>query len=239
MNARLAAMGIAFTLAAGGRTERMAPAPARCVPGLTTLPCFTPLRLVRAASFVETPTTVGAGPGNITLAWDAPTEGSEPTSYLIEAGTSPGLSNVTVFDTASSDTTLSVVGVPAGLYYVRVRARNAGGVSDPSNEIPVAVGARLSAASSGCASPIPPAAVSSTVTAGVVTLSWLGSPGAISYQVEAGASPGASDLFNGDVGGPTALQVRVAPGVYFVRVRAKSSCGSSPPSNEAVIKVTR
>jgi hypothetical protein len=254
----VALLGIGLVLAAGGRIEGREPGlldarhsapgilpladavhPARCVPYLTTSSCFAPLRLVRSLSFVEAPMTAGAGPGTIVLAWDAPTESSDPTSYIIEAGTEPGRANVTVFDTRSSDTTLSVVGVPPGLYYVRVRARNAGGVSDPSNEIAVTVGTIPRVGMDTCATPIPPTAVSSTVTDGQVTLSWIGSPGAISYQVEAGASPGASDLFNGDAGGPTSLQARVAPGVYFVRVRAKSSCGMSPPSNEVMIRVTR
>lgn len=73
----------------------------------------------------------------VTLTWDAPTgdPNSMPTSYLVEAGTAAGASNVGGLNVGN---TLSFsVDVPPGTFYVRVRGVNARGVSDPSNEVVV------------------------------------------------------------------------------------------------------
>ena len=60
-----------------------------------------------------------------------------PTSYLLEAGTAPGLSNIAVLPVAS--TSFSVGGVPPGVYYLRVRGVNASGVGAPSAELRLVV----------------------------------------------------------------------------------------------------
>jgi len=54
---------------------------------------------------------------------------------MIEAGSSAGSSDLANFDTASTSTTLQATGVGRGTYFVRVRARNACGVSAASNEV--------------------------------------------------------------------------------------------------------
>jgi large repetitive protein len=68
----------------------------------------------------------------VNLTWQ-PGDGL-PTSYVVEAGTAPTLTNLANFDKGSSAATLTVTGVGAGTYYVRVRARNACGTSTPSHE---------------------------------------------------------------------------------------------------------
>ncbi len=73
----------------------------------------------------------------VILAWNG--SPSLPTSYMVEAGSSAGLSDVGNFDTASTSTTLRATGVGRGNYFVRVRARNACGVSAPSNEVHISV----------------------------------------------------------------------------------------------------
>ena len=60
-----------------------------------------------------------------------------PTSYLLEAGTGPGLSNITVLSVTS--TSFSARGVPPGVYYLRVRGVNASGVGAPSAELRLVV----------------------------------------------------------------------------------------------------
>ena len=75
---------------------------------------------------------------SVTLYWSAPPQGS-PTSYRIEAGSAPGLSNLAVANTGTPATSVSFGGVPSGTYYVRIRAINAIGVSLASNERTVVV----------------------------------------------------------------------------------------------------
>jgi hypothetical protein len=71
------------------------------------------------------------------LNWSPSGTGGTVTSYVLEAGFTPGASNVVIFDTGSAATSLTASGVPSGVYYVRVRARNASGTSAASNEIVV------------------------------------------------------------------------------------------------------
>jgi hypothetical protein len=71
-----------------------------------------------------------------TLTWVAGSPGT--TSYILEAGSADGLSNLVVVDTGSAATTFTAA-APAGIYYVRVRARNACGVGPASNEAMVAI----------------------------------------------------------------------------------------------------
>ncbi|MGQ0733195.1 MAG: hypothetical protein ACT4QD_06010 [Acidobacteriota bacterium] len=76
----------------------------------------------------------------VTLTWGAPAGSDAPISYVVEAGAGPGLANLAVFDTGSAATALSVPDVPAGSYYVRLRARGTAGTGPASNEIVVTVG---------------------------------------------------------------------------------------------------
>jgi hypothetical protein len=71
----------------------------------------------------------------VTLSWQAST--GLPTGYVVEVGSEPGLSDLAV--TVVPDIALVVTRVPPGTYHVRVRGRNEGGVSPPSNEIIVTV----------------------------------------------------------------------------------------------------
>ncbi len=72
----------------------------------------------------------------VTLTWAAP---GFSTEAIVEAGSAPGLSNLAVLPVAGGQTTVTVPNVPAGTYYVRVRALNYVGASAPSNEVMVVV----------------------------------------------------------------------------------------------------
>jgi hypothetical protein len=72
-----------------------------------------------------------------------------------------------------------------------------------------------------------------------VALAWLppDSGTATSYILEAGTTPGASDVFNGNIALTTSIASVVGPGTYYVRVRAANHAGVGPPSNEVTIVV--
>jgi 5-hydroxyisourate hydrolase-like protein (transthyretin family) len=74
----------------------------------------------------------------VTFTWLLPVSGT-PTSYVLEAGSASGLADIVVFPTGSTALTAAFNGVPAGTYYVRVRAVNAQGRSVASNERTVTV----------------------------------------------------------------------------------------------------
>jgi hypothetical protein len=81
---------------------------------------------------------VGSAGGNtVTLSWSA--AAGNPTSYAVEGGSGPGLSNLANSDTGSATTSLTAPGVGRGIYYVRVRGKNTCGVGPASNEIVVIV----------------------------------------------------------------------------------------------------
>jgi len=74
----------------------------------------------------------------VSLNW-APPVGADPVStYVIEAGNTPGTNNVGTFVAPGSASTFQRE-APPGTYYVRVFARNACGTSAPSNEVVVTV----------------------------------------------------------------------------------------------------
>jgi len=175
-----------------------------------------------------------ASGSTVSLAWTPPVTGGAPDAYLIEAGSAPGLSDLASFSTGTAATSLSVGNVPAGTYYVRVRGQNAVGTGAPSNEVTLVVGATV------CTSPAgTPAGLTAAVVGSTVTLNWSPSAGSpTSYVIAAGSSPGGVDIAVIDTGSPaTTLSATVSSGVYFVRVAGKNACGTSAPSNEAIIQV--
>jgi hypothetical protein len=80
---------------------------------------------------------VSIAQNTVTLAWSAGS--GNATSYVVEAGSSPGLTNLANSDLGSAAPALTATNVAAGTYYVRVRAKNACGVSAPSNEVVLTV----------------------------------------------------------------------------------------------------
>jgi hypothetical protein len=72
----------------------------------------------------------------LTLSWAAPSVGTGPFTYVIEAGSAPGQSNIAVVPVGSTSV---VATVGPGIYYVRVRAVGPGGMGPGSNEVVVVV----------------------------------------------------------------------------------------------------
>jgi glucose/arabinose dehydrogenase len=74
----------------------------------------------------------------VRLVWDEPDTANGPTVFIIDAGSSAGLANIATITVDGALRSLSVT-APPGTYFVRLRARNACGTSDVSNEIVVIV----------------------------------------------------------------------------------------------------
>ncbi|MGD9904137.1 MAG: reprolysin-like metallopeptidase [Vicinamibacterales bacterium] len=180
----------------------------------------------------SSPGTLAAAVSNgvVSLSWTPPAGSVTPASYVLSAGTAPGLANLATFDTGSTAVAWSGV-APPGVYHVRVAGRTACGVGAPSNDVVVTVG--------GTAPPAAPTALSATVSGGVVAVAWTPPPGSApaGYVLEVGSTAGASDIATIDVGTATAISGAAPPGRYFLRVRARGTGGAGPPSNEVDLTV--
>lgn len=152
-------------------------------------------------------------------------------SYVLEAGSGPGLTDL--YRANLGDVESFATSAPSGRYYVRVRAANACGESTPSAEL------ELTLSCSG--SPVPaPANLTATKTAGILSVQWAGTLGHTGYRLEVGSTPGTTDLLDLDLGAGTTWQTSlagVAPGRYYLRVRATTGCGVTGPSNEVTVVV--
>ena len=156
-----------------------------------------------------------------------------PFSYVIEAGSAPGLRDLASFSTGSTATEFAASNIAAWTYYVRVRARNDAGVGLVSNEVVLSI----------CS--VPPGAPAglraASAAVGTVTLNWSAATGPVStYLIEVGSRAGQADLRTVDLGSTsTTLSASDVPrGTYFVRVRARNGCGTSAPSNEITVTVS-
>jgi hypothetical protein len=154
------------------------------------------------------------------------------TEYIVEAGSSYGSSDIITFRTGNASTTLTVAGVPAGRYYVRLRASVSGIVGLSSADILVLVGECT-------APPSAPVSFEHTVAGSVVTLSWsagIGGCPASSFLITAGLEPGSGALVAIPVTG-NGISVVAPNGTYYVRIYALNAFGQSYPSIERAIVV--
>ena len=173
----------------------------------------------------------------VTLTWEPSTltSGAVLFGYIVEVALSPGAPPATAFP--SIETTAVVDDVPAGVYYVRVRASSSEGNSAPSNEVMVVVHAPPPCTSP----PHAPTDLTSHVVNDLVTLNWsapaTGCP-VEGHAVLAGSAPGLVDLAIINVGAATSLLVTAPAGTYAVRVVAFNAYGISAPSNEVTVVST-
>lgn len=186
-------------------------------------------------------TSAPGAPGSLTssvtgstvqLTWTAPSGGDAASSYVVEAGSASGLIDLANFDSGSAAVTLTVTSVPAGSYFVRVRAKNSAGSGAASNEVIVTVEGGACTTAPGA-----PTGLAAAVSGASVSLSWNAATAGCAptgYVLEAGSASGLSNLANFNTGSTvTAFSASgVASGTYFVRVRAANTSGSSAASNE-------
>ena len=191
------------------------------------------------------PTVLGEDPPNapsnlafslsgstVVLTWSPPAPGPTTTSYVLQAGSGPGLSNIVSFNTGSTATTFTATNVPAGTYFARVRASNGDGAGAPSNEVTIVVG------SAPCPAPGAPTGLTGSASGSTVNLQWASVANAIAYIIEAGSAPGASNLASFDTGSAATSFSATAPnGTYYLRIRVRTSCGTSGVSNEVTVVV--
>ena len=169
--------------------------------------------------------------GVVTLSWSAPVadgETGEPVGYVIEAGSAAGLANLASIGVGG--TSFQAGSIPAGVYYVRVRAVNDLGASDPSEEITLRSGTAIGA----------PLALAASGDGNFVELTWeaprTGEVPA-GYLIEAGSAPGLANLATLRLGAGLRFATTAPPGVYYVRVRAVGADGSAgAASNEIVVR---
>jgi hypothetical protein len=167
----------------------------------------------------------------VSLAWDAPTTGSAPTSYVIDGEITPGACSAGIGSYASGNTATALVApsIPNGTYYFCVRGQNSSGVGPASSELLLPVGV-----------PGPPTGFLVTKSGTTVTAQW--SPASIgaaatSYVIEVSVTPSWSQVFSATT---TATSMSGSTsgspaGTYYLRVRASNAAGTSVPSNQAVL----
>lgn len=176
----------------------------------------------------------------VTLNWAAPAGGGAPTSYRVQAGSTPNGNDLADFDTGNTATGLTATNVGNGTFNVTVRAVNAAGTSGPSNNVAVVVGSGGGVACTG--PPAVPQEIAAAAVGANVTLTWKAGAGqaASSYVIEAGSMTGLSDLANFDTGNAatTFAAGGVGSGTYVIRLRAVNTCGISGTSGEAVLVVS-
>jgi len=172
----------------------------------------------------------------VVFAWNAPASSDASTSYVLEAGSAPGKSDLGQLDTRSAGRTMTATGVPPGTYFVRVRARTSTGTSPASNEITVAVGTRA------CGSkPLAPSGLTTSVTGTTLFLSWqapIGGCPATSYLIEAGSQFGLADLasISTNDAATSFTWTNALNGTYVVRVKGVNADGVGP--NADGVRVT-
>lgn len=165
----------------------------------------------------------------VTLGWQP---GTDPpaSAYLVEVGSTAGGSDIGVFGIGVSTSVSG--GLAPGTYYARVRGVGANGPGPAGSEVVVTT-------PTVSLPPQAPGALSTSVSGGVVTLSWTAAAGnATTYVIEAGTAPGLSNIGTLPLGHlDTAFSTPAPPGTYVVRVRAANAFGVGPASNEVTVVV--
>jgi len=172
-----------------------------------------------------------SGP-RLTLTWGAPSPATDLTGYLVEAGSATGVTDIASIGVNAR--ALTLIPVPAGYYFVRVRAMNARGLGPASHEVLINSGAVA-------APPGPPRDLVSRITGSTVTIEWDPPVGEVptAYVLRAGSAPGLANLAQASSGAnERSLAFGGVPvGVYYVRVHAVGALGTGPPSAEVTVIV--
>src|SRR5262249_3682942 len=227
---------VSWSCFANGGVAHAAFGTSGCAARVTTLHPASVTAAQLTAPGVPGPLTATVSGNVVTLTWSAPTGGDAPTSYVIEAGSSPGSADIASFDTGSNATSLAVFNVPAGTYFVRVRAVNSAGISAPSGDFQLVVGGPAP-----CASLSPPTGLTGSVIGSTVVLTWAAPAGCAptGFVSRRGVATVLSTraIFPA---GPRATPFTAwggGSGASFTRVRGSPNAGVGASPNETAIPV--
>jgi hypothetical protein len=164
----------------------------------------------------------------LNLAW-SPAVGAS--SYVVEAGSSAGLTNLAAMSTTATQFSATA---PSGIYFIRLRAQSLAGLGPPSNEVRVALGPDACSAP-----PATPSDVRASANGSIVTMQWDAPTNAAvtNYVVEVSASANAPPYFRVGAGRRTSVASSAPSGEYFLRVKAENGCGVSAPSGSLRVAV--
>jgi hypothetical protein len=145
-------------------------------------------------------------------------------------GTSPGAYNLGFVPLKVG--TAATTSVPQGTYFTRLYAAGPGGISAPSNEVSVTVGA------GPCGAPAA-TTLSATTQGTTVLLSWPAVAGVAGYRLDVSSTPGGALILSQGFGaGTTALtSPGIAPGTYYAKLASISPCGAETMSPEIAVEV--
>jgi titin len=162
----------------------------------------------------------------VDLSWNRPS--GALTSYRVEVGRSPGLTNVLARNVGTR-TTDTLAGLARGTYYIRVRTVNNAVLSSPSNEVVVTT--------QGGAPLTPRNLIASVRANNVIELTWESQDeDATFYRVELGTSPGDTDVSSFTTGVTSSFTISELPArTYYARVRAANDDGYSEPTEDVVV----
>lgn len=173
------------------------------------------------------------------FSWNAPAAGGPVAEYVLAAGFTPNFTTAAVsLPLPPAPTSVTIGGIPPGVYYVRLFARNAGGNSAFStNEVEVVVDA--------IAPPGSPTGLTVTVSGATAAFRWnapaTGGP-VTEYVLAAGLTPGftTAAVSLALPAAPTSVTIGgIPPGRYYVRVFARNAAGASLFStNEVEVEVS-
>jgi hypothetical protein len=199
-------------------------------PYLSFMPALPPVAVCSNTA----PSTPGAFAATVDgsavrFSWTVPQAGSAPNSYILRAGSAPGLSNLANHTFTGPTRTLTVA-APPGSYYVRLIARLGGLESAATGDINVRV--------SLPPPPTAPTGLTADLSGRVAMLRWNAPAGLVDgYVLEAGSAPTAANLAILPVTTASFVSPQLAPGRYFVRVRARNSAGLGNPSPDLTLDV--
>lgn len=164
-----------------------------------------------------------------TFSWNPPSSGGAVANYLLVAGVTPGFAvPLAALPLPAGSTSTVVPGVPAGTFYVRVVAQNAGGTSAPTNEAVLTV--------AGPAAPGAPAMNTPTGSGNTLNLSWSPGGGGVptSYVLTA-LTTGGAVIATVPLTATAASFTNVPNGTYVLQVVAVNALGASAASNQVTV----